>query len=705
MLHCLFKPKSVAVVGASNRKLTIGYRILQNLSDSGYKGPVYPVHPKEDTIRGVKAYRSILDVPGSVDVAHIVVKNTLVPEVLEECGRKKVKSVIINTAGFGEVGGEGIELEKKILEIAGKANVRIFGPNCQGIMNSDPEVRAYCNFTFTRLTRGTISVVAQSGGVGEVIIQRLYSLGEGFRMFASNGNAADISIPEIIKYWGDDEGTKVIIVHIESLADPKDFADIAAEVARKKPVLGIKTGRTTEGAKAVVSHTGRLMGEEIPIELIMEKCGIVSFKDQDELCQAAIAFAKQPLPKGKRVAIVTNSGGPGIIATDGCIEAGLELAPLSDDTRKVLRNDLFPEATVSNPVDVLATATPEHYGLTLRELMKDPDIDSILVNFITPFFVDCEGVAREIVKASEKREKPVVSVIMTDKEQQGKTLQVIKEGGIPVYDFAEMAAKALGAMTRMSEYRRRDTETPEPFQDVDKDSARSVVTAALKAGRHILGAGECSRILDSYGIPRAPAEFGRNLQECLSAAGKIGFPVALKIDSFDLVHKTESGALSLNIRDEQGLRKEFNDLCARFKNADPKYLVQKYLTGGIEVIAGAKAVAGVGHVLMFGFGGIHVEIMKDVVFQFAPLSKSGARRMVGSVKCSPILEGFRGKDGANTERLVEILLRLSQLVTDVPELGELDLNPIIAYRDPSMTAAVDARIKISGGKDNGRPLA
>jgi len=696
MLDYLFKPKSVAVIGASNRKLTIGYRILQNLSESGYKGQVYPVHPKEDKIRNLKAYRSVLDVPAELDVAHIVVKSSLVQTVLEECCKKKVRSVIINTAGFSEVGEEGKELESKIVDIARKGNVRVFGPNCQGIMNSDPDVRAYCNFTFTRMNPGTISIVAQSGGVGEVINQRLYSLGEGFRMYASTGNAADISIPEIMNYWANDDGTKVIIVHVESLADPKKFMDIAAEVARKKPVLGMKTGRTVEGAKAVVSHTGRLMGEGMPIELMFERCGIVSFRDQDELCQAAIAFAKQPLPEGNRVAIVTNSGGPGIIATDGCIEAGLELPTLSHDTQTTLKENLFPEATVSNPVDVLATATPEHYGLTLRELIRDSKVDSILVNFITPFFVDCEGVAREIVKASEKREKPVIAVIMTDKEQQAETLRIIRKGNIPTYDFAEMATKTLRAMVRMSDYHQRAKEPFEPFGDVDKNAARSLVTTALKEKTNILGAEQCVQILDFYRIPQAPALVGANLHQCLSAAREIGFPVALKVDSVDVIHKTEVGGLSLNIANEQCLKKEFNNLRGKFRNYSPQYLVQKYLTGGIEVIAGAKTVDGVGHVVMFGLGGVLVEVMKDVVFQFAPLNRTGAQRMIKSTKGYPVLRGFRGREGANTERLIEILMRVSQLVTEVPEIAELDLNPIIAYKDPSRTVAVDVRIKISG---------
>lgn len=713
-LDFLFKPKSVAVIGASNRPLTIGYRILQNLSEAGYKGAVYPVHPTEATIGGLKAYSSILDIPGGADIAHIVVKSALVPAALEECARNSVKSVIVNTAGFSETGEEGLALEKKIKGIAAKAGMRLFGPNCQGIMNSDPSIRAYCNFTYTRLRQGVISVAAQSGGVGEVLIQRLNSLGAGFRMYASNGNAADISISEIMNYWAADEGTKVIAVHLESLADPGEFMETATKVSRKKPVLAIWTGRTPQGARAVVSHTGRLMGAGFPMELLLEKCGVLSFRDQDELCQAALAFSAQPLPKGKRVAIVTNTGGHGIIATDACIEAGLLVPPLSDSARAALKAGLLPEATASNPVDVLATAGPGHYGLAVGELLKDPGTDAILVNFITPFFVDCEGVAREIAGACAGAKKTVAAVIMTDKAQQAGTLEIIRGGGIPVYDFPETAAKALGAMARLAEYRSRGTEAIKPLAGADKKAARSVINAALKEKRVLLGArgsrsvrhgtgqynsssmmlsgDQCAKVLDAYGIPRARAENCGNLEDCFSAAGKLGFPLALKIDSPEVIHKTEAGGLVLNIRDKKELAAGFRILKGVAPNT--RYLVQKQLPAGIEVIAGAHAVPGAGHVIMFGLGGIFVEVLKDVVFQFAPLSGPAAQRMVASVKSRALLEGFRGKEGAETGKLAEILVRLSQLVTDLPEITELDLNPIFAYPDPSETAAVDVRIKL-----------
>ena len=392
MLDALFRPQSVAVIGASNRELTIGYRIVQNLVDSGYKGPIFTVNPKAPFVKNFVAYKDIRDIPLDVDLAHIIVKNTRVPAEIEKCGEKGVKVVIVNTAGFREIGAEGIELEKEMLTIAKKYGIRVFGPNCQGVMNSDPEVRAYCNFTFTKMVPGTISVMAQSGGVGEVINNRLYEMGLGFRMYASYGNQSDINATEILEYWGNDPGTKVILLHIETLSDAAGFAKVAAEITKNKPILAMKTGRTKLGAKAVSSHTGGMMEVDASTNLLLEKCGILTFNDEEELCQAARALSALPVAGGNRVAIITNTGGPGIIVTDEIIERGCEMAELSQDSQEILRENLYAEASIANPVDVLATATPEHYQLAAETLMKDPNVDIVFVNFITPFFVDTEGV-------------------------------------------------------------------------------------------------------------------------------------------------------------------------------------------------------------------------------------------------------------------------------------------------------------------------
>ncbi|MFQ6082075.1 MAG: acetate--CoA ligase family protein [Candidatus Aminicenantia bacterium] len=694
MLDFLFKPKSVAIIGASSRELTIGYRILRNLINAEFRGKIYPVNPKADYIENFKAYESIMDIPDEVDLAHIVVKNTLVPMVLEECGKKGVKVVIINTAGFSEIGGEGIELEQKIVKIGKKYGVRIFGPNCQGIMNSDDKVRAYCNFTFTRLQPGNISIVAQSGGVGEVINQRLSSLGVGFRMYASNGNACDISIPEILSYWAEEDQTKVIILHIESLTHPREFMEVAKEVTNYKPILGMKTGRTKEGTMAVASHTGHLMKEEIPIELIFEKCGIVNFRQQDELCQAAIAFATQPLPKGRNVAIITNAGGPGVIAADGCIEAGLHLPKLSEKTQQILKENLFPEAIVSNPIDVLASALPEHYGVTINALLQDKNIDSILVNFITPFFVDCEGVARQIAQTNEKAEKPIIGVIMTDKLKWEKTLKIIRRSGVPSYDFAEIAAKVLIAMVNYSEYRNKKEDEIIPFEDVNKSEAKAIMDKAREEKRDFLKAREVYNLLSCYKIPVANWGIEKNLNQCLEVAQNIGYPIVLKIDDESIVHKSEASGVVLNIKNKEELIKEWNSLKSNFEKKGVRYLIQEYLPEGREIIIGAKFVENMGYVIMFGLGGIFVEIIRDVIFKIAPLTKSESLDMIQSIKGYSLLKGVRGKKSIDIEKISEILLRVSQLVTDIPAIRELDLNPYIAYQKGKEGKVVDARIRI-----------
>ncbi|MFH1226977.1 MAG: acetate--CoA ligase family protein [Planctomycetota bacterium] len=730
MLDALFKPKSIAVIGASNRPLTIGYRITQNLKDVGYKGPIYPVNPKDPAINGLKAYPSILQVPGDVDLAHIVVKNTMVPAVIEDCGKKGVKAVIINTAGFKEIGPDGIALEKQAVEMARKYKVRIFGPNCQGVMNSDPANPVYANFTFTKLKPGHISLLAQSGGVGEVINQRLYQLGIGIRMYASNGNAADVSIPEILEYWGKDDQTRVIILHIESLAQPEEFIRVAKEVSRRKPILGIKTGRTETGARAVASHTGSLMKADTAIEAVFDKCGIISFRNQDEICQAAIGFAMQPLPKGPNVGIITNTGGPAIIATDECIEGGLKIPDLDEPTRTYLKANLFPEASVNNPVDVLATAGPKEWSAAIESLMKAPNIDSILVNFVTPFFVDCEGVAREMARIaatavnpvrdrssgddrSDRGDvlatgsnisngvKPILCVTMTDKTQWANTLNILQEAGIPSYDLPETASKVLVAMTRYAELRQSNQATPERFKDADVKAVQQIIRSAeslpaeasAQAGvAKFLSSGQALGIIHTYKIPEAKYAICDKAEDALGSADYVGYPMVLKIDSVDVVHKTEQKGVVLNIASKEQLAGHLKDFEKRFKQG--RYLMQEYLTGGKEVIIGAKYVEGLGHLLMFGLGGIFVEVLKDVAFKLAPLSKDEALRMVKSIKGYKILEGARGEKGVNLDKLAEILQRTGQLVTDNPQIKELDLNPVMLYSEADKCKVVDVRIRV-----------
>lgn len=693
MLDSLFRPKSVAVIGASTKDLSIGNRIVKNLIDFGFKGSIYPISLKADEILGVQAYKSILDVPGDVDVVHMVIRSKFVPQAIDDCGEKGVKFVILNGGGFAEVGPEGAAIQEDCLSRAKTHGIRILGPNCQGIINTDPDVRAYCNFTFTKPDPGSISIVALSGGVAEAIHQAFAEMGIGTRMYASNGNACDVTIPEILRYYGDDQGTRVIVLYVEGLRDPETFLKVAREVAAKKPILAMKAGRTEEGAKAAASHTGGLAKEDLATDLIFEKTGILSFTDEEELCQAAVAFSSQPIPKGNRVGMITNTGGPAVIATDVLINAGLMIPPLSEKAKAVLREKLFPEASVGNPIDVLATAGAEQFRAAIDIVMEEDQIDSVYLNFVTPFFVDAESIAREIVEVNKERRKPIICNLMTDKRQWAGTVETLKQGGIPYYSFPSTAAKVLTALTKYSEIRVRDIGQVRRFDDVDREKAEYVLRKVKEAGREFLSATEVYGILDAYGIPAADWRIAADAAEAVEAAAEIDFPVVVKADAETIVHKSDVAGVVVDLWDSDSVQAVVEEMEERLEVKDLKFLIQKYLSGGKEVIIGAKAEEGLGHLVMFGIGGIYVEIMKDVVFKLTPVTKVEAQEMISSLRAAPLLEGVRGEKGIHQEGIIELIQRVSQLVSDWPTIQELDLNPIIAYKDKVFV--VDARISVS----------
>jgi acetate---CoA ligase (ADP-forming) len=693
MLDALFRPKSVAVIGASSKALSIGNRVIKNLIDFGFKGSIYPINPKADEIRGIKAYKSILDVPeDQIDVVHMVIPAKFVPQAVDDCGAKNVRHIIINSGGFAEIGPEGEAIEKDFLARAKTYGIRVLGPNCQGIINSDPEVRAYANFTFTQPDPGYVSIVALSGGVAEVIHQEFAVMGIGTRIYASNGNACDVTIPEIIRYLGDDPGTRVIVTYVEGLRDPETFMEVAREVAAKKPILAMKAGRTAEGAKAAASHTGGLAKEDIATDLIFKKAGILSFRDEGELIQAAGAFAAQPIPRGNRVGIITNTGGPAVIATDVMVAAGLALPPLSEKTEALLKENLFAEASVNNPVDVLATGTAAHYRTCLDAMMDDDNYDCVYVNFVTPFFVDTDSIAREIAAVNQLQKKPMVCNLMTDRNQWTETVKILKEGGVPCFSLPGVAARALSAMVRYQKIQARPRGETVAFTDVDRHAVETILADARSAGRTILSAEAAYRVLDAYRIPVAPWQVADTAEAAASAAADMGFPVVVKADAESIVHKSDQGGVAVNLADADAVGNAVGDMQSRLAAPDLKFLVQKFIPGGTEVIFGAKAEPGLGHLIMFGMGGIYVEVLKDVVFNLTPLADTEAAEMLEEIKLAPLLKGVRGQAGADREKLKTILLRLSQLVTDHPAIQELDLNPVLAFADDAM--AVDARISL-----------
>ena len=691
MLDALFKPRSVAIIGASNNPLSIGHIVMQNLLDHNFKGPIYPINPKSKFIRSFRAYTSVSEIPDEVDLVNISIKNTLVPYVLEDCGKKGVKFAIVHTAGFKEVGEEGLQLERQIVEIAHKYGMRIYGPNSQGIQNSDPAISVYANFTFVPMSPGNISIVAQSGGVGETLKLHLYRIGKGIRMYSSFGNEADVSMNEIIDYYGQDEETKVIMVHIETMKDPAGFLEVASRVTRKKPILALKTGKTSEGTKAVASHTGSMIEQETIADVIFKKSGVLRFPSQGDMIDAAIAFSNQPVPKGDRVVIVTNTGGPAIIAVDECISAGLKLAELSPKTITTLKKLVFQEAIVSNPVDVVATAGPEQYGGTVEALFKDPNIDSLLLVFVTATFVDCEGIARKLGELGRTSKKPIVCQVMTIEKWQ-EVIRLIREGNIPVYDFAETAARALSAMTKYGTFTQKKEPVYRTFK-VEKKKTGDIL-ARQKGKDKFLPQDVVFELLQCYGIPAVKTVKVKKEEQLGTAAEKVGYPLVLKVDSEKIVHKTEVGGVAVNLKAKKELVSSFKKMDRKFAKYKPGYILQEYMSEGQEVIMGAKSNQGLVPTLMFGLGGVFVEILKDVQFRLAPLSEEDALEMIRSIKGYPILAGARGEKAVDVDKLAEILIRLSQLASDFPEISEMDLNPVFALAKGKGAVVVDARLRI-----------
>ncbi len=695
MLDSLFKPRAIAIVGASTKELSIGNVIIRNLQKYGYTGPVYPINPSAPEVCGITAYKSLADVPGEVDLAHIIIPSALVPQAMEECGVKGVKAVIINSAGFSEMGEEGAKLQAEFLATAKKYGIRLFGPNCQGIINSDPALRAYCNFTFTYPEPGHISVVALSGGVGALIMQGLVDLGIGQRLYASNGNACDVSIPEIVKYYGDDAETRAIILYTEGFSNPREFLETARSVAAKKPILAMKAGRTEQGAKAASSHTGSLAGVDIATELIFEKIGILPFSDEGEIVRAAMAFSSQPIPAGNRVGIITNTGGPAVISTDVLVSFGLDVPKLSEKSIETLKTTQLPEASLENPIDVVATAGGSHFRGALDVLMEEDGVDSIFINFVTAPFTDTHEVARQIAEVNKLARKPIVCNFMTDLSQERFqiTMRILKEGGVPFYANPSDAAKALGALHKFGQLKRRDIGQPTQFTGIDRVKAASIIEQARKEGRSVLSATDVYTIFEAYGIPVAGWRVVVTASEAVAAAEAIGFPVVVKVDCEEIDHKSDMGGVAINLKNAEAVKTTVEDMQSRLDSfGELSFFVQKFLPGGRELIIGAAAERELGHLVMFGLGGIYVEVLKDVVFKIAPVTRLEAGEMLSGIKTAALLDGVRGEQGVDKEAIITLIQRVSQLLTDLPMIQEMDMNPIMAFADGVF--AVDGRIRI-----------
>lgn len=695
-LDAVFRPRSVAVIGASRKQHTIGRELLGNLLAFGFQGPVFPVNPHADSVASIRCYKSILEIPDPVDLAVLVVPAELVPAAARDCAKKGVRGLIVISAGFREVGGRGAELEAQLLETARKSGMRVIGPNCMGVLNTAEDVALNATFAAAKPTRGRAAFVSQSGALGEAILADARAMGLGISHFASIGNRVDVSPNDLLEYWGDDADTDLVLMYLESFGNPRNFVQIAREVTRRKPVIAVKGGRSERGSRAATSHTGALAAKDLAVDAALEQCGVLRVSTMKELFTLAAAFANQPLPKGDRVLIVGNAGGPNILATDACSAAGLRFAELSASTRKELRKVLPPESSGENPVDLIASADADRYEAALRVLFADDTFDAAIVLFVSPIHIDAFAVAQAIVRSVPLAKGRPVLAVSLGKSRDEEALVHLRENRVPVYRFPEDAAQALAAMVRYARLRSRPVGELPAFK-VDRAAAATVIAGALAQGREMLRSEECERLAAAYGIPVAPSRYAVTAEGAIAAAHELGYPVVLKVAADAFVHKTEVGGVRLDLRNADDVAKAFTELWAlRDRAPGLRIQVQPLRKGGRETILGAFRDAQFGPTVLFGLGGVFAEALADVQLRVAPLTALDATELVRGIRGFRVLAGERGQAPACLEALEESALRLSQLVSDHPEIAELDLNPFLAAPERERCCALDVRVRVRG---------
>ncbi len=691
-LDPIFSPHSIAVIGASRRRDSIGFALLHNLVMEEFEGAIYPVNPSASSIHSLKAYPSLGAIPDPVDLAIVAVPRDAVRGVIEECLAKKVGGLVVISAGFSETGPAGAELERELRELVRGAGVRMIGPNCMGVLNTDPEVRLNATFAPTPARAGSIGFVSQSGALGVAILNAAQDLGVGLTQFASMGNKADVDGNDLVEYWEDDERTKVICMYLESFGNPRRFTEIAKRVGRKKPILVVKSGRTAEGARAATSHTGAIAGADVTVSAFLEQCGVLRANTISELFDIAKALSSCPLPAGDRVGILTNAGGPAIMATDSCINLGLSLAELSAATRAELGGFLPAEASLANPVDMIASAMPADYARALDLMLRDEAVDMALVINVTPLLATPIDVMEAISQTAERHSKPVLAVIMATEDFYEEMKS--RRGHPPIYRFPEPAARTLAQLARYASWRQRPADEAAPAFAVDD---RAVADIIQRAPEGYLGDAAAFRVLRHYGIPLVAGRSVETVDQALDAAAELGYPVVVKAVGPDLIHKSDVGAVKIDLRTPADLREAMAQIETALDAAGlaaEGYLVQELARGGHEVIFGMSTDPRFGPLLMFGLGGKYVEVFRDVRFGVTPLAPGEARDMIRRLRGFSLLEGVRGEAPADLTRLEEMLLRIAQLVTRHPRILELDINPFLAAPEGIESKALDVRIRV-----------
>ncbi len=696
-LDKIMKPKSIAVVGASTKEHTIGSDIMKRLQEYKFNGNIYPVNPKGGIIEGLQAYTSVLEIPEEVDLAIIVVNAKFVLSTIDQCHEKGIKGLCIITAGFKETGAEGAEAEKQLLAKVREYGMRCVGPNCLGVVNTHPEIKMDGCFAESLPERGNIGFVSQSGALGGGILNILKDLNLGFAQFISIGNQADVNAETALEYWENEEDVEQILLYMESIQNPANFRKLASRISKKKPILALKAGRSAAGASAASSHTGSLAGADKAANALLNQSGVIREYSLKELFDTAKVFANCPIPKGDRVAIITNSGGPGIMATDAICEHGMQMAKITDETKAKLRSFLPSAASVKNPIDMIASAPIEHYKETLKTVIADENVDMIITIYLPFLGLKDIDVAKALMEIkAEHPEKPIIGVFMTKNDFFTKLSDM--KVNMPFFMYAEEAADGLNRLNQQRLWMERPVGEVKSF-DVDRERAKQIIKGSLEEGRAQLTTRESIDVLDAYGIRVCKSGFATTEEEAVTIGNSIGYPVVMKMTSKTTSHKTDVGGVRVNIQSEEQLRAEYKDLIAKLEERGlleglEGVIIQEMVKGNREMVCGIATDPQYGPMMMFGLGGVFIEVMKDVTFRIAPLTDVDAKEMIKSVKAYKLLEGARGTTPAQMEQIEETLLRLSQLVNDFKFIDELDINPLLISEKTGEGIAVDGRIKV-----------
>ena len=690
------------MIGASPTPTKLGHAVLRNIIQYGYRGHIYPINPNAVEILGLPSYRSVLDVPQSVDLAVIVVPASAVLAVIEECGQKGVGGAVIISAGFREVGHDGHLLEQKLRSSARRYGMRLIGPNVLGIIDTVSSLNA--SFAAGMPSRGHIAFMSQSGALCTAVLDMAGSAGHagqhiGFSRFYSIGNKADVNEIDLLRAWSQDPETSVIAAYLEGITDGAEFMKVARLVARQKPVVCIKSGTTGAGSRAVSSHTGTLAGSERAYDAAFRQAGIVRANSVQDLFDYAKAFARQPLPESDAIAVVTNAGGPGIMASDAIERAGLKLASLTPSIQQELRAVLPPAASVINPIDVLGDAPPERYAVAIESALRDPNVGMVLVVLTPQTMTQVPEVAQLLGELSSRYSKPTFAAFMGDLAVHDSEL-ILNEYRVPNYQVPERAVAAMAAMWRHRQWLNTPELNPEKI-DVDRERVEALLKRLRSHARTSAGDAEGREILQAYGVPLPKSTLARTADEAVEAARAMGYPVVMKIASPDILHKTDIGGVKLNLTSAADVRDAFDLITYRATRYVPEAnilgcQVQQMVKGGKEVIIGMSRDPQFGPLVMFGLGGVYVEALQDVTFRVAPIDRREAEKMIGEIRAFSLLRGVRGEKPSDLGAIADTLVRVSQLATDFPDIVELDINPLLVFPPGQGVCGLDMRLALKG---------